>query len=407
MADSTAFPGTEMEVIEKYPFSRRLDFPDFGTVCKTTFAKGVIADIKKTFDDPITVEPMVKVAVAGEVGSDYIPIFYHPKAKYWDNMDQENSAREFGGAYFLKSWMSFRVGDEVVVMLSQGKPVVVLGFADGKPKVGENILKVDSSFPTYYFHALRMPKLLYEGEDTGPDGKPLRLTLPVQKITLTPPDPVLTYFVEGYLFETESKGTIIEYAGEGGLPCDYTVKRVYVESTATVTRYDGVSFVEREYIAYLPVIGPILYFINVTIVTNRLERDTETYTETNDGWGPFCIAIIGSGLCEGLDYAPWCLEYIQDLADMATGQTSNTVPDPIVPLEPETSKTIFVDTYAAVYTPELYAKALQTKTREKIPEELIYQWGGQILFVQIPNYWVMPGIYEEMGKPEMFVKPHN
>ena len=200
MAENPLLPGTDIEVVEKYAPGKRLDFPDFGSVCKTTFAKGVIADFKKTNDDPITVASMVKVTVEGKGESDYIPLFYHPKKLYWDgkvivdgiSVDTGEVATNYSEGSFTGSWRSFRIGDEVIVMLSEGKPVAVLGFADGKPKIGENILKVTSSFPDYYFHALVMPKVLYEGKEKGPDGKPLRLTLPVRDITLDPPPPVLT-----------------------------------------------------------------------------------------------------------------------------------------------------------------------------------------------------------------------
>ena len=36
--------------------------------------------------------------------------------------------------------MSFRCGDEVIVMLQDGVPVAVLGHADGVPRVGEDLI---------------------------------------------------------------------------------------------------------------------------------------------------------------------------------------------------------------------------------------------------------------------------
>lgn len=147
MADVIKFPGTEMEVIEKYPLSRRLDHPDFGDVCKTTFALGVITDFEKTSDDPITVNSRVKVT--GDFGeSEYIPLFYHPKAQYWDDetADPPALATDFDeelGCH-KRAWMSFRCGDEVAVMLKEGIPVAVMSHTDGVPRAGEDVVKLST-----------------------------------------------------------------------------------------------------------------------------------------------------------------------------------------------------------------------------------------------------------------------
>jgi hypothetical protein len=146
MAENPLLPGTDIEVMEKYAPGKRLDFPNFGEVCKTTFAKGTITDFEKISDDPITVKSRVKVT--GDFGeSDYIPIFYHPKEGYWDDetADPPALATDFDeetGA-FKKAWMSFRCGDEVVVMLKEDKPVAVVGFADGVPRVGEDVFQLE------------------------------------------------------------------------------------------------------------------------------------------------------------------------------------------------------------------------------------------------------------------------
>lgn len=156
MAENSILPGTDIEIIQKYPESGgdpkslRLDFPDFEEVCQTTFAKGTIINDPKCFkvteDDPITVESMVRVK--GDFGeSDYIPIFYHPKEFYWDDPfgDPPVKATDFDeetGA-FKRAWMSFRSGDEVVVMLKEKVPVAVMGHADGVPRIGEDIIQVN------------------------------------------------------------------------------------------------------------------------------------------------------------------------------------------------------------------------------------------------------------------------
>jgi len=186
MADDPIFPGTEMTVIEKYPASRRLDHPNFRDVYKTTFAKGVITDFKRpehippqeriavsegTYidleGDPFLVESMVKVEVEG-LGEteDFIPIFAQPKKEFWDDplVDKsgvpflteygqnepeqgENKATDWDeetGAY-KKAWQSFRCGDEVVVMLKENEPVAVVGFADGVPRIGEDVFSLETT----------------------------------------------------------------------------------------------------------------------------------------------------------------------------------------------------------------------------------------------------------------------
>ena len=178
MTDLGKFPGTEMEVFSKYPDSYRLDHPNYGDVAKTPYALGVITDFKKLTDDPFVVESMVKVT--GDWGeSDYIPLFYHPKKLYWDNHLAEPPvlAQDFDVATgaFKQAWQSFRCGDEVAVMLKEGVPVAVVGFADGVPRIGEDIVKIAATGagPFYLQCSDATP---YDGKETGPDGNPLNLT---------------------------------------------------------------------------------------------------------------------------------------------------------------------------------------------------------------------------------------
>jgi len=184
MANNPLFPGTAMEIITKYPDSYRLDHPNFGDVAKTTFAKGIITDFEKVSDNPLAVKSRVKVQVEGAGESDFIPLFFHPKPQYWDDPgDESHKATDFNqdGGYFEVAWMSFRVDDEVVVMLQKGNPVAVLGFTDGKPKVGEAIVKVggytyggDTVGDAYYQAPTQPRPDIING--IGPDGTPLNLT---------------------------------------------------------------------------------------------------------------------------------------------------------------------------------------------------------------------------------------
>src|SRR5208337_97263 len=171
-----------LAVLETNLNSWRLNHNDVRDVGQITYAKGAITDFKQVSDDPIQVVSQVKVQIEGLPESDYIPIFYHPKAKFWDCVDFVLSSPPWvpGGGfgvepnpgppgsfqfvpsqtfnpladkcpvwtpgmtvapkettpdpgtqdaiittpladdYFTKAWMSFRVGDEVVVMLHEG-----------------------------------------------------------------------------------------------------------------------------------------------------------------------------------------------------------------------------------------------------------------------------------------------
>ena len=186
MAEAVTFPGTEMPVIEKYPGSRRLDHPNFGDVYKTTYAVGVITDFKKIQDDPIQVEPMAKVS--GEWGeSDYIPIFYKPKAIIGTTRKARRpriSMTEKG--VHAGSWQSFRATDEVVVMLKEGVPVAIVAHADGVPRIGEDIVffggaKYSGEPRDYWVSMLnQLESEIVDEAELGPDGKPVKLELEVE-----------------------------------------------------------------------------------------------------------------------------------------------------------------------------------------------------------------------------------
>jgi hypothetical protein len=180
MADKVFLPNTVLEIVEKYPAeppggaSLRLNHPDLSDVLTTDYCVGVISDFKVKSEDPFAVASMVKVKIDGKECDDYIPIFYHPKKGWWDDRGfrdelgnlregekdynyatdfkmepgEDDESEDYG--YFEKAWMSFRCGDEVVVLLrpsspddpaSELKPYAVVGFADGVHRPGENLFK--------------------------------------------------------------------------------------------------------------------------------------------------------------------------------------------------------------------------------------------------------------------------
>ena len=204
MADIGKFPGTEMEVFSKYPDSYRLDHPGFGDVLKTPYAKGVITDFK--VDDPTDLVGTIhsQVKVTGDWGeSDWIPIFYHPKAQYWDSDNYKATDFNQKDGYFERAWMSFRKGDEVAVMIKAGVPVAVVGFADGIPRIGENILKISfdtaaagKNYMLWGFFGKGQPENYpvpglnpsggvlnpWNSKEVGPDNDPLCLTYECPKV---------------------------------------------------------------------------------------------------------------------------------------------------------------------------------------------------------------------------------
>lgn len=152
--DSIKLPGTDISVIEKYPPSRRLDFENFGEVCKSTFAKGVITAFHAANeDDPLVIADKCDVEVNGQEYQE-VPVFYHPPKAYIENwkLNAESGIHAWGTTpgqedFWLaagalddqkktinRAGYSFSVGDEVAVMLMEGEPIAVIGFASGKPR---------------------------------------------------------------------------------------------------------------------------------------------------------------------------------------------------------------------------------------------------------------------------------
>ena len=196
MADLTYF--------QKYPKddedqsgtkSMRIDHPDFGNVLRCVYAKGVITDFEKVADDPIEVKSRVKVRIGDEEYDDFIPLFFHPKAQYWDDPGDPPSpyaATDFNeeGKYFEKAWRSFRKGDEVAVLLQattdrlELTPKAVIAFADGVPRIGEAVVKIklidhDTTETFFYIKHGDVGEVYGETdvEQLGPDGAPLKLEL--------------------------------------------------------------------------------------------------------------------------------------------------------------------------------------------------------------------------------------
>jgi len=163
-----------------------MDHPNFGSVRRTSFAKGVITDFLVEQENPFRVASMVKVRVGETETEDYIPLFYRPKEGYWDDDVQGVKATDFDQerGCFKQAWQSFRVGDEVVVLLHENQPQAVLGFYDNVPRLGEDVCRVeyqDEGGDEHFFHIQfshhpQPGTHVYKGLDEearGPDGADL------------------------------------------------------------------------------------------------------------------------------------------------------------------------------------------------------------------------------------------
>lgn len=217
----------ELEAWRKYPAegevvqadeqtSYRLDHPSFQNVHRTTFAKGVITDVEKVTDDPMDVKSMVKVKIEGYEESDFIPIFYHPKKQYWDDDEHQAIDYDAENKYFHKAWMSYRIGDEAVVLMQAAKDSkklvakFVVGFVDDYPRLGEMLARFDydgiagghyffymlhflSVFGDYHYYGdlYRDGESSFNVEQTGIGDDPLYLTVE-KPITQTLSEIVIT-----------------------------------------------------------------------------------------------------------------------------------------------------------------------------------------------------------------------
>jgi len=235
---------TELAVVEKSPDSWRIDHPDFPTVCQVSYAKGVITDFKRPAvdnpDDPFRVESMVKVEIEGVGESDFIPLFYHPRKQYWDTEDHKAQDINQDEKYFENAWMSFRVDDEVKVMLQDGKPFAVVGFLDGIPRIGEDIIRMmleayDDEAHKLYLQCSKQGEMYgnLDSEGKGPDGMDLGLVNESEVIC-----------------DTGIETTVI---GPG--PWEY-------DTQSTV-------YNDKRYFEWLIIVGPIMYIFQAIGARNR------------------------------------------------------------------------------------------------------------------------------------------
>jgi hypothetical protein len=367
-------------VKEKYDDSRRIDHPDFVDVSKTTFAKGVITEFQKIQDDPLVVESKVKVEIEGVGESDFIPLFFHPKAQYWDGDDVTAQEFDEDEAMFKRAWMSFRGGDEVAVMLKEGVPVAVVGFADGVPRLGEDILKVDVG---QGFFLCAQTREKYDAGESGPDGAPLKLLKECEVIGAGT-ELVGEYDAGGQitnLWGGDFGSYEVEHREAGWISYmpvpAYDSLVVYQNARRSTSYADShVSTYKDEYY-YLVPIGPFLFWINAhrTRAEVKYTERTEYNNSKNHPFGEECICLTyadfrGWGLSEVDVPHPEC--YVWAEAEARELDASWDF-GPGMPDDYDIVYCYLDDTYVALYTEELFQRAKDAGSWENRPAEFVEQ----------------------------------
>lgn len=334
---------------DKYS-GKRLDHKDFSEVIGTSFASGVVTDFKKVSDDPLIVESMVKVLVNGDE-SDYIPLFYSPRLGYWDTTD--HLSQDFNPAgYFENAWMSFRRDDEVKVMLRDGKPVAVLGFLDGIPRVGEDIVKVIANSIVWW----QMSKqATYKDGDKSPDGFDLGLKLSADLIT-----EMSGLQIPWYAHKTLSESSFASLAFTD-VPFNVnsifeifsgTTRYYYANLTLTITTQQF-SAIPRCQIHLLK-IGPILFLIVAKWFQTISRIVSSTHSDVS-GWHIACTFGAGKNYPGWIpfteDGCPAVMASVE--ANIAGGNYTLDFGPPDDMSEHMTPQ-VNLDIYAALYSDKLY-----------------------------------------------------
>jgi hypothetical protein len=160
----------DLNIFEKYPGSWRIDHPDFGDVCKTTFAKGIItAFYAANGDNPLVVKDVCDLTIDGQEFKE-VPIFYHSPKDYIENWKQNALQTDhwkasgslvdadgkvipsvpadglpFEGNSIARGAYSFAVDDEVAVLMQEGEPILVLGLVTKPPRKPLDYVKLEGS----------------------------------------------------------------------------------------------------------------------------------------------------------------------------------------------------------------------------------------------------------------------
>jgi hypothetical protein len=394
----------DLTVKEKYPNSFRINHPDFGDVSKTTYAKGVITDFQVVSTDPFKVKSMVKVS--GDWGeSGYILLFYHPKPKYWDpdsqKLNEDNS--------YEKAWMSFRGDDEVSVMLKEGTPVAALGFYEGGPRVGEDIFKLIAD-RTFWMQCSKAAE--YASGDDGPDGKPLNLTLPCERIFQTN-KVIKTEWDHGFeIYHLYRMDSVYLEPYDPPSPGHWILIPIMQDLTYTYRK--ALATPDKYIHHYLVPVGPILYCIQVFgalsgdyVVEERIDHVTGAYSPISLVAQLCYSAIDGSVIIDTRDEI--LAEAQADMADYnaqppETHEFNPTVDDLfncIAVYAALYSKKLYNDTKNGATAPEITKDTNCTNFRQDYPG---FYFQGQFT-VEMFNKLISPNT--RMADAEIYVRPHT
>lgn len=289
---------------------RCIYFPKAGEVYKTTYKKGTIKEFAKISESPLKVKPKVKVTVdTGD--SDFIPIFFKPKAQYWDGDGYNTSTFNDAENYYESSWQSFRVDDEVIVQCYQNVPVAVVAFYDGIPRIGEALVK----FTGKTVNTQKDVELYFDGAkqdfymgNKGPDGGVLNLLKEAECIYQEQSMKTESYYFgfegqpdftpEWWMYDIDrcassSNTSVISGSWEGGgINIGWNnqwITDLYLTLQLSTTiivafRYPKVKYewTGRTH-HYLCVVGPLLYVIQVlSVVEEASNPQFDGYARRNE-----------------------------------------------------------------------------------------------------------------------------
>ena len=305
-------------------------------------------------------ESMVKVK--GPWGeSDYIPLCYHPKKLYWDGAGVLAQDFDAVTGAFKQAWMSFRVDDEVAVMLKEGVPVAVVGFADGVPRIGEAAWTVKAANTTVSWNILGNPN---NWLTVGPDGLDLGLKLKSEKFfSKTDPeyltsDPANSYNIVYWTMLAMDNTYLLPYEDQKLMLWPYIVRFTY----------DYLSFGPMYYEYYYTIIGPLLFRIRTIhgITSTAKNMITDPPPITLALWLPYSeIATYPPGITPGSYPDAYTHSFMDgtsegDLSGVPVGEAQILGNFPLGPEPTETviseNKGDFSTAFLGIYTKELLAK---------------------------------------------------
>jgi len=404
----------DLQIVQKYPESYRLDHPNFGSVLKTDFKKAKIIEVKKLQDDPMKMDALVKV----EGVADYLPLFFHPKKQYWDSPEGVK-AQDFDPEQklFKRAWMSFRAGDEVAVIYQEGEPVAVIGFADGVPRVGENIFKVEVSEGTVNVDTHDTNKF---GEK-GPDGLGLGLLKeckPIFAETINDArwedPPVTIHTSSDYTYFVQQTPGAYDPAPPPFLPREIDTAWIWWDCVSSETHYKVKYRVWSELYYILVPVGPLLLWVAIAFGHYSKTVVWETTTGTTSFRGTGWIGDATGCVTRTIDYFgvevlhPECIPYLEGLIAGLPKHSEDNSPGPF-PQDANRSYGELNWVWAAPYTDELYERARAAGPYDNRPKEFVIQ----VHPTKMGPYWANKGDPEGLSvenatKPfSIFCRPHT